>query len=151
MRKSRNLAAMSAAAQQFLGQHDFRNLCKIDTPNVSNFERSVARAAIATLDGQTGAATAIAAATNADVDADAGSSDTAHAAVAVTADVDSDESNNSNQSSDDRYQICRVELAGQSFLWHQVSFFCIYLHRVPRLTSVRIIPAMSLPFRRSNF
>lgn len=36
-----NLDAMKHAAQSFLGVHDFRNFCKMDVVNVSNFHRNV--------------------------------------------------------------------------------------------------------------
>jgi tRNA pseudouridine38/39 synthase len=36
-----NLAAMQEAAEHFIGTHNFRNFCKMDVVNVSNFTRTV--------------------------------------------------------------------------------------------------------------
>ena len=40
-RKDLNITAMRTAAQLLLGSHDFRNICKIDIANVSNFVRDI--------------------------------------------------------------------------------------------------------------
>ena len=34
------------AAGKFVGRHDFRNLCKMDIVNVSNFERTIMSARV---------------------------------------------------------------------------------------------------------
>jgi tRNA pseudouridine38/39 synthase len=39
-RKHLDLDAMQAAAQLLVGDHDFRNICKMDMANVTNFRRS---------------------------------------------------------------------------------------------------------------
>ena len=44
-RGSLDVVAMSTAAQSLLGEHDFRNFCKID-PSVTNFRRSVLSVAV---------------------------------------------------------------------------------------------------------
>lgn len=41
-----NLSAMQAAASFLVGEHDFRNFCKADVPNVTNFIRSVLSASL---------------------------------------------------------------------------------------------------------
>jgi len=41
VRKNRDIAAMKKAASLLLGEHDFRNFCKIDLGNVSNFRREI--------------------------------------------------------------------------------------------------------------
>jgi tRNA pseudouridine38/39 synthase len=41
MRRQLDLARMRAAAQRLVGQHDFRNFCKMDVVNVCNFVRQV--------------------------------------------------------------------------------------------------------------
>lgn len=43
---SLNIPAMALAASYLVGNHDFRNLCKMDLANVSNFRRDVYRAEI---------------------------------------------------------------------------------------------------------
>jgi tRNA pseudouridine(38-40) synthase len=40
-KKNRNILAMQQAAKYLLGEHDFRNLCKMDVVNVSNFVREI--------------------------------------------------------------------------------------------------------------
>ncbi|CAM9183437.1 unnamed protein product, partial [Ectocarpus fasciculatus] len=41
VRRNLNTEAMLSAAKSFIGVHDFRNFCKLDAPNVTNFEREV--------------------------------------------------------------------------------------------------------------
>jgi tRNA U38,U39,U40 pseudouridine synthase TruA len=41
LRRGRDVAAMQRAAQVLVGEHDFRNLCKLDIGNVTNFRREV--------------------------------------------------------------------------------------------------------------
>lgn len=41
LRNNLNLAAMRTACSYLLGSHDFRNLCKLDVANVSNFVREI--------------------------------------------------------------------------------------------------------------
>ena len=41
VRRNLKTDAMLAAAKSFIGVHDFRNFCKLDAPNVTNFEREV--------------------------------------------------------------------------------------------------------------
>ena len=36
-----DIEAMQQAAAQFVGEHDFRNFCKVDAQHVSNFRRTV--------------------------------------------------------------------------------------------------------------
>ena len=45
-RKTLNIAAMQQAATYLLGNHDFRNLCKMDIANVTNFRRDIYSAEI---------------------------------------------------------------------------------------------------------
>lgn len=50
-RKRLDLGAMRAAAQLLLGRHDFRNLCKMDMANVTNFCREIFSADIVHFSG----------------------------------------------------------------------------------------------------
>ncbi|KAL2902534.1 tRNA pseudouridine(38/39) synthase [Bienertia sinuspersici] len=36
-----DLPAMQTAAKKFLGEHDFRNFCKMDAVNVHNYKRCI--------------------------------------------------------------------------------------------------------------
>uniref|UniRef100_M1D2V4 tRNA pseudouridine synthase n=1 Tax=Solanum tuberosum TaxID=4113 RepID=M1D2V4_SOLTU len=36
-----NITAMQTAAEKFLGEHDFRNFCKMDADNVHNYRRHI--------------------------------------------------------------------------------------------------------------
>ncbi|XP_066495525.1 tRNA pseudouridine(38/39) synthase [Tiliqua scincoides] len=46
-----NVTLMNAAAQRFVGTHDFRNLCKMDVANgVTNFERTILTAQVRPVD-----------------------------------------------------------------------------------------------------
>lgn len=48
-----DVAHMNAAAQKFVGTHDFRNLCKMDVANgVTNFERTILTAEVWLVDKQ---------------------------------------------------------------------------------------------------
>ncbi|XP_021902539.1 tRNA pseudouridine(38/39) synthase [Carica papaya] len=40
-RKNMNLLAMGSAGKKFIGEHDFRNFCKMDAANVHNYRRCV--------------------------------------------------------------------------------------------------------------
>lgn len=46
MQKERNIEAMKQAASYLIGYHDFRNICKLDVANVSNFKREIFSAEI---------------------------------------------------------------------------------------------------------
>lgn len=46
IRKDLNIPAMKQAASYIIGEHDFRNLCKMDIANVSNFRREIYSAQI---------------------------------------------------------------------------------------------------------
>jgi tRNA pseudouridine38/39 synthase len=41
LKRNLDLDQMRAAANRMLGVHDFRNFCKMDVVNVSNFERTI--------------------------------------------------------------------------------------------------------------
>lgn len=41
VRKTLNIEAMRRGLQYLIGEHDFRNLCKLDVSNVSNFRREI--------------------------------------------------------------------------------------------------------------
>jgi tRNA pseudouridine(38-40) synthase len=46
VKKDMNIVAMQKAASYFLGEHDFRNFCKLDIANVTNFRREIFSAEI---------------------------------------------------------------------------------------------------------
>ncbi|CAN0418335.1 unnamed protein product [Ectocarpus sp. 12 AP-2014] len=46
MARDMNINAMNEAASKIVGSHDFRNLCKIDVANVSNFVRHIKHASV---------------------------------------------------------------------------------------------------------
>ena len=56
LRNGLNIAAMQKAASLLIGDHDFRNMCKMDIANVSNFRRSIYTAEIKLHSGGGGAA-----------------------------------------------------------------------------------------------
>lgn len=47
LRKDLDIEAMREAAEYLIGEHDFRNICKMDVANVTNFRREIYRADIA--------------------------------------------------------------------------------------------------------
>jgi tRNA pseudouridine(38-40) synthase len=49
VRKNYNLSAMQQALDKLIGTHDFRNLCKMDTEAVSNFQRCIKYAKLVVL------------------------------------------------------------------------------------------------------
>lgn len=50
-----DIPAMQNAAARLMGEHDFRNLCKLDpSKQISNFKRTILRAEISPVDGQDG-------------------------------------------------------------------------------------------------
>ena len=54
VRRDLNVEAMSAAAALLVGEHDFRNICKIDIAKVTNFRREVYSAQILPFQENTG-------------------------------------------------------------------------------------------------
>ena len=48
-----NVAAMREAAGDFVGDHDFRNFCKVDAQHVSSFRRTILDFRIMPLEGLT--------------------------------------------------------------------------------------------------
>lgn len=46
LRKNMDLTAMQRAADLLIGDHDFRNICKMDVANVTNFRREIYKAEI---------------------------------------------------------------------------------------------------------
>mmetsp|Transcript_14241 Transcript_14241/g.39525 ORF Transcript_14241/g.39525 Transcript_14241/m.39525 type:complete len:658 (+) Transcript_14241:117-2090(+) len=86
-----NLHQMQAALARLVGEHDFRNFCKMDVEHVYNFCRTVHYARIYVLD-------------------DDGS--------AVLFDDGGEE--NPQPFDLDRARVCYFEIHGQAFLWHQI-------------------------------
>ena len=50
LQKNRNIEAMKVAASYLIGYHDFRNICKLDVANVTNFKREIFSAEIVCYD-----------------------------------------------------------------------------------------------------
>lgn len=50
VRKNYNLSTMQRALDKLIGTHDFRNLCKMDTEAVSNFQRCIKYAKLVVID-----------------------------------------------------------------------------------------------------
>lgn len=52
-RANLDVVLMNVAAQKFVGDHDFRNLCKMDVANgVTNFDRTILTAEVLLVDGE---------------------------------------------------------------------------------------------------
>ncbi|XP_045106775.1 tRNA pseudouridine(38/39) synthase-like [Portunus trituberculatus] len=89
---SLDLQAMNQAGQHLVGEHDFRNLCKMDVANgVVNFKRRIMAVRVARMDQKDGE------------DTGGGSEDV-----------------NESPSDGDGYGMCVATIEGQAFLWHQV-------------------------------
>ena len=85
---------MNQAGQHLVGEHDFRNLCKMDVANgVVNFRRRIMAVRVARVDEESDE-----------------SDDTGGGGEDV----------NERQSGRDGYGMCVATIEGQAFLWHQV-------------------------------
>lgn len=86
-----DLQAMNKAGQHLIGEHDFRNLCKMDVANgVVNFRRRIMAVTVTTMDE----------------DSDGG--------------VDGVDGVDEVTGWSDGYEMCVATIEGQAFLWHQV-------------------------------
>ncbi|KAK8392343.1 hypothetical protein O3P69_014590 [Scylla paramamosain] len=90
---SLDLLAMNKAGQHLVGEHDFRNLCKMDVANgVVNFKRRIMAVKVARVDEENDEGTV-------------GGED----GVVIE-----------RNSGSDGYEMCVATIEGQAFLWHQV-------------------------------
>jgi tRNA pseudouridine(38-40) synthase len=67
LRQSLDITAMQRAADYLVGTHDFRNLCKMDISNVTNFKREIFSAQIVLFCSSNGTTTDVGAALSEDV------------------------------------------------------------------------------------
>ena len=123
VRRSLDLAAMQAAAWKFVGDHDFRNFCKIDAINVTNFRRVIHSVTLC----QMPASRDVGDTTRAPGDAMKG-------AGGGIASIGSPE------------DVWFFEIRGQAFLWHQVRHMVSVLFLVGRgLEAPSVIDALLDP------
>ena len=124
-KKNLNIAAMQEAASYLLGNHDFRNICKMDIANVSNFKREIYSAEIkrfqpdvydTLLNGGSGVITHTKDNSDMEVVNNASTSPANPDNNAKTSNSSSSEEEDSN-SSDVMYML---EIKGIAFLWHMV-------------------------------
>jgi tRNA U38,U39,U40 pseudouridine synthase TruA len=99
LRRGLDVAAMQRAAQLLVGEHDFRNLCKLDIGNVTNFRREVYYAKIVPFNF-TGSTTNTAESSGLDNESN---NDSANGAEAGGPDA-----------------VYMLEISGIAFLWHMV-------------------------------
>jgi tRNA pseudouridine38/39 synthase len=104
VRENLNIPAMQEAMSYLLGEHDFRNFCKMDTANVSHFGRCVLSATLAPVAPQP--------TFKSEVDHDLGS-------------LTSPEANHWST-------MYEFTISGSAFLWHQVRYMVAVLFMVGR-------------------
>lgn len=97
VKRDLDLLKMQKAANKLVGAHDFRNFCKMDAVNVSNFVRTILHFRVEVID-------------NKDHSIRSAFQD-ANACTSSTRD---------NASNAGGQQLCRLEVCGHAFLWHQV-------------------------------
>jgi len=112
---------MAAAASALEGTHDFRNLCKMDTDNVSNYRRTVIKATVRRAAGSE--------APWLEPESPAGA---ASAAAAPAARRVAEDETGSLRRLAQRHEVWYVELVGHAFLWHQVRCIAAVLFLVGR-------------------
>ena len=107
-RRTLDLSAMAQGLQYMMGRHDFRNLCKMNCEQVSNFERVLVSGKVVS----------------------------PQKVFAVSME-DEEKSSPSIQEVDDAPQssphdMCHVEIEGQAFLWHQIRCILSILFHIGR-------------------
>ncbi|CAB1099278.1 unnamed protein product [Ectocarpus sp. CCAP 1310/34] len=102
MARDMNIKAMNEAASKIVGSHDFRNLCKIDVANVSNFVRHIKHASVRP------------------VQSPSPSNTSDHEGTAR------------GEEEEEYYRVCVFEVCGQAFLWHMVRCLMAVLFMVGR-------------------
>ena len=100
IRRTLNISAMECGLKHIQGKHDFRNLCKINAKEVSNFERVIYDASIVPISSSTSSSTS--------------SSQTPKHLNKINND------SSSHTKDDDIRKVCYLNIKGQAFLWHQI-------------------------------
>jgi len=104
-RRNLNLTLMAKGLQYMMGRNDFRNFCKMNCEQVSNFERVL-------VEGKVVSPQRIYCVT-----------------AKTTSEVESMDNHSSNSSARD---MCHVEIVGQAFLWHQIRCIMSILFHIGR-------------------
>ncbi|CAM9193141.1 unnamed protein product [Ectocarpus sp. 4 AP-2014] len=102
MARDMNIKAMNEAASKIVGSHDFRNLCKIDVANVSNFVRHIKHASVRPVPSPSPSNTS------------------------------DQEGTARGEEEEEYYRVCVFEVCGQAFLWHMVRCLMAVLFMVGR-------------------
>ena len=123
-----NLSRMQEAASALIGEHDFRNLCKMDVGNgVVAYRRHITAVGLAVCwhgdhFSQTGNETSETISADNTVNAGAHQHAEPNAsgnkACENTLQLDVEERDGDN--ADDGYEMCELTITGQAFLWHQI-------------------------------
>ncbi|CAM9740210.1 unnamed protein product [Ectocarpus sp. 6 AP-2014] len=103
MARDMNIKAMNEAASKIVGSHDFRNLCKIDVANVSNFVRHIKHASVKPVPSPSPSHTS-----------------------------DQEGTSREEKEEEEYYRVCVFEVCGQAFLWHMVRCLMAVLFMVGR-------------------
>lgn len=104
-RRNLNLALMAKGLQYMMGRNDFRNFCKMNCEQVSNFERVLVEGKVVS----------------------------PQRIYCVTSNVEATHSNDSSTSSPSSPRdMCHIEIVGQAFLWHQIRCIMSILFHIGR-------------------
>ena len=90
-RRNLDLTLMAKGLQYMMGRHDFRNFCKMNCEQVSNFERVLVEGKVVS----------------------------SQCIYCVTAET-TNEVKSMNSSTSSSRDMCHIEIVGQAFLWHQI-------------------------------
>lgn len=115
-RRNLNLALMAKGLDYMMGRHDFRNFCKMNCEQVSNFERVLVRGKV--------------------VSPEVVYCVSEKAMVTVEVDGESflagDWENEEDKAPPSSRDMCHIEIVGQAFLWHQIRCIMSILFHIGR-------------------
>ena len=113
-----NLTKMRHAIKMLQGTHDFRNFCKMDVLQVSNFTRTIHKANIVVMDDDDDDKTTTKIPAQQPI-AQSGTTTTTTVATNDQTQTNQQQQPQDNGKDQDR-RICYFEIHGQAFLWHQI-------------------------------
>ena len=115
-RRNLNMSLMAKALQYMMGRHDFRNFCKMNCEQVSNFERVLVEGKVVTPQ--------VTYCVSAESVAGSENETESEANVEIIESMDS--------STTSARDMCHIEIVGQAFLWHQIRCIMSVLFYVGR-------------------
>ena len=129
-RRNLDLESMAEGLRIMMGRNDFRNMCKMNCEQVSNFERVLVRGRVVSPQVSYEVC-ATASSADEDEGGEAGAPVPGAGGVSTSTSSSSSSSSSSSMPPSPR-DMCHVEIVGQAFLWHQIRCIMSVLFYVGR-------------------